>query len=138
MDFEEPRKRARISDESGNKEGAPSRVQCSVVQKGKGFVQDLMDGSLRFEDLTYEANSKSLEAVVATAEPGVSCWEGRIHAGGKWYYILEGKLELVIKNSSYILEEGDSIYVEPADSHIWRNPTDRTAKALVLSSPPAF
>jgi uncharacterized cupin superfamily protein len=111
-----------------------SQKPFHFVPKGNGFVHDLMGGSLKLEDLTHGANAKELEAVVATAEPGVSCWEREVTSGGKWYYILEGKLEVLVNDTSYVLSEGDCIYLGPTDSHIWRNVTDKPAKALMVSS----
>ena len=108
-----------------------------LVPKGMGSIHDLMDGSLKLESLTQGANSKELEAMVATAEPGVSCWEGKAYTGGKWYHILEGKLEVLVNDESYILRQGDSIYLESTTPHIWRNPSRGTTRALVLSSPPS-
>jgi uncharacterized cupin superfamily protein len=96
-----------------------------------------MGGSLKIEDLAGGAASNSLAASVATAEPGVSCWEGKTDDGGKWYHILEGALELVANSTSHILREGDSLYLEATIPHIWRNSGDRTAKFLVLSCPSA-
>ena len=122
--------------ESGGPEETALSRDYSLLRNGAGPIQNLMDGTLRIEDLTCGASSGSLEAVVATAEPGVSCWEGKATDGGKWYHMLEGTLEVVANNISHILSEGDSLYLESTIPHIWRNSGDRTAKILVLSSPP--
>jgi quercetin dioxygenase-like cupin family protein len=109
---------------------------CTVIPKGTGLVHDFMDGDLRFEDLTHGADSEGLEASLVTAEPGVSCWEGNDVAGGKWYFILDGELEVLVNEDSHVLKKEDSIYVGPGSSHIWRNPTDKVTRILMFSSPP--
>ena len=108
-----------------------------LQRNGECPVHSLMEGSLMLENLTHGAVFNNLEALVATADPGVSCWEGKIHEGGKWYHILEGTLEVVADDGTHVLDEGDSIYLESCVPHIWRNPGATTAKALVLSSPPS-
>ena len=114
---------------------ATPQGECLVVRKGNGFVSDSMEGSMKLECLTHGASSNELEAVVATAEPGAACWEAKTHVGEKWYFILEGKLEVLVNNESYVLNKGDSIYIDSNAQHVWRNPGKRRAKALVLTSP---
>lgn len=104
-----------------------------LIRRGSGRVQNLMEGTLKLEDLTYGARSNTLDAVVVTAESGTSCWEGKPSASGKWYHILEGKLEVVVDPVTYTLAEGDSIYLDSEATHIWRNPRRTTAKFLVVS-----
>ncbi|MBI4832843.1 MAG: cupin domain-containing protein [Candidatus Lindowbacteria bacterium] len=118
-----------------SRKGVEHHSGCHVVLNGNGVVRDFSEGCLRIEDLTYGAKAKALGATVAIAEPGASCWEATEDAGEKWYYILEGKLEVLVNQTSYFLGEGDSIYLESSVSHVWRNPTGGKTKALVLSSP---
>jgi len=108
-----------------------------LLRNGKGPVHDTMEGFLKLEHLTSGAGFNKLEAVVATAEPGFSCWEGKACDGGKWYHMLEGTLEIIANEASHILAEGDSIYINSGMTHIWRNPGETTAKALVVSLEPS-
>jgi uncharacterized cupin superfamily protein len=106
-----------------------------LIRHGSGLSQNLMDGTLKIEGLTGGADFGSgFDAVVVTAKPGVSCWEGKVSDGDKWYFILEGSLEIIVDSVARTLSEGDSIYLESSDSHIWRNPNEKTARALVLST----
>lgn len=114
---------------------ATSQGKCVVVRKGTGFVSDSVEGSFKLESLTHGADSNELDAVVATAEPGAACWEAKPHDGEKWYYILEGKLEVLVNDVSHVLCKGDSIYLHSNAQHIWRNPGKRKTKVLVLTSP---
>ena len=137
MNFERRRKkRQRPAAPRSPGQKPPPQGESFVVRKGDGFVADFVEGSLKLESLTHGAGSKGLEAMVATAEPGAACWETRTKSGDKWYYILEGKLEVVVNDVSYTLKQGDSIYLDSDAQHIWRNPGKRRARALVLTSPP--
>ena len=88
------------------------------------------------ETLTDSSCASQLAAAVATADPGMSCWERAGLGEDRWYYVLEGELEVRVGEVSHLLTAGDSIYLEASNSHIWRNPGSKRAKALVLSSPP--
>jgi quercetin dioxygenase-like cupin family protein len=107
---------------------------CVVTREGSRITKDFSEGCLRLEHLIHEACSGTLTAVLATAEPGASTWEAQELPGDKWYYILKGKLEVIVNDASHLLAEGDSIYLQSADSHIWRNPTKEETKALVVAS----
>ena len=48
-----------------------------LQRNGECPVHSLMEGSLMLENLTHGAVFNNLEALVATADPGVSCWEPR-------------------------------------------------------------
>lgn len=106
-----------------------------VVRKGAGPVHSLSNGGLKLEHLTHGANCRELKAAVVTAEPGAASEETEIYVGEKWCYVLEGKLELLVNDVSYVLYEGDSIYIESTAPHAWRNTHEGQTKALVFSSP---
>ncbi len=105
-----------------------------VLRNGSAPVLDLMDGALTLENRTCGGSSGGLEAVIITAEPGVSCWEGKSSDGDKCYYMMEGSLEVIVGDEPHLLTEGDSLSLNSKVSHIWRNPGDNTARALVISS----
>ena len=44
--------------------------------------------------------------------------------------ILEGSLELTVKNQMVLLREGDSFLFDSLDPHSFRNPTEATARVL--------
>ncbi len=137
MAFAERRGEFGVDGRTARPEGAgSSESHCAVIPKGTGLVHDFMDGDLRIEDLTHGADSEGLEALIVTAEPGASCWEGNDVAGGKWYFILDGKLEVLVNEDSHVLNKEDSIYVGPGCSHIWRNHTDKVTRMLMFASPP--
>jgi mannose-6-phosphate isomerase-like protein (cupin superfamily) len=109
-----------------------------LLRNGTGPAQDLMEGTLKLENLTHGASASAFDAIVATAEPGVSCWEGKVSGSDRWYHILEGTLDIIIHGVTHRLVAGDSLYLESMVSHIWRNPGSETARALVLSSSPSI
>ncbi|GAB4348351.1 MAG: hypothetical protein Kow0099_30830 [Candidatus Abyssubacteria bacterium] len=63
-----------------------------------------------------------------------SCWEVKELPEERWYYILEGTLEVFVNEACYLLSEGDSLYLKSDSSHIWRNPANRRTRALVVTA----
>ncbi len=118
--------------------GRPSQPNSTenghlFIRNGTGLTRT--DGNLKIEDLTHAANSKEMEVAVVTAEPGATCEETEIYLGEKWFYILEGKLEMLVNDITYYLNAGDSIYLESTAAHRWRNAHRGKTRALVFSSP---
>ena len=116
----------------------PSSGEFFLLRNGAGPAQDLMEGTLKLENLTDGVSASAFDAVIATAEPGVSCWEGGISDSDRWYHILEGALDIILDGVTHGLVAGDSLYLESMVSHIWRNPGSEIARALVLSSSPSM
>lgn len=115
-------------DETGSQTG------YSFIRKGSGLIQNFMNGNLKMETLTHGTNAKEIKVDVLTAEPGASS-DTEVYLGEKWFYVLEGSLEILVNDMFYTLNEGDSIYLEPAAVHTWRNVHGKKMKLLVFSSP---
>jgi quercetin dioxygenase-like cupin family protein len=107
----------------------------SFIRKGTGLIQDFMNGNLRMETLTHGTSAKTLRVAVVTLEPGASSDDTEIYFGEKWFYVLDGEMEMLVNDAAYSLSEGDSIYLEPTAVHTWRNSHSGQTKALVFSSP---
>lgn len=105
----------------------------SVVRKKDRSSQALDGGSIKVEGLS-DASDDRLAAVLMTFEPGASAGGGNVktHPGEEWWHVLKGKLEAVVDQTKYELDEGDSIYLDSSLPHVWRNPARGKATALVL------
>jgi mannose-6-phosphate isomerase-like protein (cupin superfamily) len=53
-------------------------------------------------------------------------------------FILEGRLELIVDNSTYLLEEGDAFFFKSSLPHGYRNPGSIETKVLWVNTPPSF
>jgi len=109
----------------------------SVARKKDRSSQTLPGGKIRVEGLCDRSANCKLAAVIMTFDPGSSATDGSLktHRGEEWWHVLKGKLEAVIGEVSYSLDEGDSIYLNSSIPHSWRNPAKGKAKALVLVTP---
>jgi len=93
---------------------------------------------VRLECLIPYPESKLIYGSIHVVEPGKGS-EGKIsHQGEEVGYILEGELELTVKNKSYRLGAGDSFFFQSHLPHGYRNPGKVTTRVLWINSPPTF
>ena len=59
-----------------------------------------------------------------------------IHSGHEFVYCVRGKVEYEIDGKVYTLNEGDFLLFEAGLPHRWRNPTEETAKLLLVLQTP--
>ncbi len=118
-----------------NQSRASFKDGYSFIRKGSGLIQNFMNGNLCMETLTHGTSAKTIKAALLTVERGALSDNTEIYLGEKWYYVLEGKLEMLVNEVTYQLEQGDSIYLEPMAVHTWRNASLGKTRALVFSSP---
>lgn len=75
----------------------------------------------RYEVLAVGVNKK-MQPLCITLEAGGSMGEMEVgHEGEEFGYILKGKMEIEVAGETYLLEEGDSIYIEEYVPHRYRN-----------------
>jgi len=60
------------------------------------------------------------------------------HGGEEYFYVLEGQLELELKNQKYQLNPGDSGCFDSSDGHIWRNNTSQKGVFLIAATSPTI
>jgi quercetin dioxygenase-like cupin family protein len=59
------------------------------------------------------------------------------HPGEELVFVLDGEFEMDVDGKTYPLQEGDSLHFRTDRPHKWRNPSDRTTKAVWLALRPA-
>src|SRR5690242_15283240 len=92
-----------------------------------------------FESLDYLAHDRKLNAYLAefNALPDEKL-RAHHHAGGEVIYVIEGALEVRIGSTVQHLEEGDSMYFDPAVPHSYRRAAGKgRTRALVVTTPTA-
>lgn len=60
------------------------------------------------------------------------------HEGEEFGFVLEGEIEITSGSSSFVCRENESFYITGDRVHRLTNRTDRTARLIWVSSPPAF
>lgn len=81
--------------------------------------------------------SEHMEGVVATIEPG-NTLETYIHEGEEVHIVLEGRMEYVVGDETFVVEPGDVLWHRSDVPHGARNIGDVTAKYFTVGAPPTF
>lgn len=80
-----------------------------------------------------------LEIVYTELEPGTwSSDEPMSHRADECFLVLEGEIKVQVGGEEYVLEEGDSLYIEEMIPHRYYNLSGKKAKLLSALVPPIF
>ena len=89
-----------------------------------------------FESLDFPAVNRKMSAYMAEFEPetegGVPTHE---HEGAELLYVMSGTLALWHDGERLVLEEGDSVYFDPARAHGYGRIGNAACRALVVTVP---
>lgn len=92
---------------------------------------------IKVENIAGRLENSLIEAGINTVEwGGNSGDELMTHRGEELIYILEGKLEVVVKDKVYTLEQGDSLHYKSDIPHSWRNAQEKATQFLWVLTPP--
>ena len=101
---------------------------------GIGFTNDDVHGHkhMDYHSLSQDKSGRHMEPFlieIAPAEEGED-FVPSTHEGEEFIYVLEGIVEIKYGNSTFVLEEGDSIYYDSIVSHHVHAATDQKARIL--------
>lgn len=103
--------------------------QRKILSPGKGIhfylLNPNMNGPIQFIYNVYDPSSSTGDNLYS--HPGCECG-----------LILEGQLEVQIKDKVYVLEKGDSITFNSSDPHAKRNVSDKVCTCVWANVPPWF
>jgi transcriptional regulator with XRE-family HTH domain len=112
-------------------------VRISFTKKGErkviAPVERSFEGSVHgiiYEAIAYNKPGKNMNPIVLTIPPeGAPVFQ---HEGEEFIYILEGRHEFTYDDHTYIMEEGDSVYLDAAVPHTGKGLDGKPAKILVV------
>lgn len=104
-------------------------VTMDPLRRGRG---------LEFERLIPYDPSHLLQGSIHLIEVGGSS-DGLItHDGEEVGYVLEGRIELLLGEQTYVLDRDDSFCYRSETPHGYRNPGPERAKVIFINTPPSF
>lgn len=110
----------------------PKLRVCCVTKKGKGFNQKRLK-EYSYEALAYNFSKKNMEPFVVTIEPNdMENVPLDYHPGREFEYLLEGRAMVRVNDKEYILEEGDSIFLDSAYPHGIKALDNKPCRFLVV------
>lgn len=79
----------------------------------------------------------SLAGAIATVTPAATSGDKQLrHPGEELVYVLEGALEFVVDDKTYVLAPGDALHFRAQQLHTWCNPGTKEARALWMALRP--
>jgi quercetin dioxygenase-like cupin family protein len=88
--------------------------------------------------LTQNVEEAQIEMLYAQYEKGASTEVMHTHVGFECGIVLEGKLEVMLKEDRYVLNRGDSITIPSSQPHNVTNIFDGLTTAIWVNNPPTF
>lgn len=117
--------------------------QSTVVYAEKRQKMTFPDSPIIHELLTPTATGSDTapHMLMLTSQLAPGAWsnEERIsHNAEEWIYVTKGTLEILAGDQTYILNEGDSIYLKENIPHNIYNPGPKKAVAISAMTPSVF
>lgn len=104
----------------------------------KKKVFKLADG-MTLQYLTNQEPFKQMVPLLFELEKGAfSGDQSYQHYGQEFVYVLEGKIEITVKERKHVLAMGDSIYFDSSHPHSFKNLHTSKSRALWVDTPPSF
>jgi len=102
----------------------------------KSFVEKNNSGASLFL-LSKHENGKQMETFLVEFEKGSNS-EGimKNHPGQEFCFVLNGKIEFIVDDNTYLLEKNDSFYFNSARYHTARNVSQTKAQIIWIVTPP--
>jgi len=86
--------------------------------------------------LTLGLRDPSFAVYYMTLETGCNSGDGiMVHTGDEFAQVIQGRMEYVIEDERYVLEEGDSITFKASQEHRWSNVHDGQTLVMLVVSP---
>ena len=109
-----------------------------MVYKANELI-DISDGAVTMKLVGKAHPSRAIAFLSEVYPPGADTgMEMLMHEGEETGILVEGRLELVVGQDTYVLEEGDSYYFESSKPHRFRNPFDTPARLISAATPANF
>jgi transcriptional regulator with XRE-family HTH domain len=107
-----------------------------VMRQGERPV--IRGGGIALERIVLPSRNGLMQANIHILEPGQGS-DGQIeHAGEEVGYVLEGTVELTLRNTSYVLHTGDAFTFTSETPHGYRNGGETTARILWVNTPATY
>ena len=110
----------------------------TVVHTRKGTGQPIFffEDKHQITSLTQGIRDPSFAVFYDTLEKDCSSGEGgMVHTGEEFALVLSGRMEFIIEDENYLLDEGDSLTFKASLPHRWRNLHDGQTLVLWVVSP---
>lgn len=110
----------------------------AVVRKNERKTMSYPRSNWKIELLSPDLNRK-IELILTIADPNQASGSDWLkHKGEECGMVLEGTIKMIVGNTEFILDEGDSIYFNSDIPHKWEVISNKTATTVWAITPPSF
>ena len=107
-----------------------------VTRRGAGKPVFFFEEKHQIVSLTQGIRDPGFSVFVDRLEHGCTSGAGvMVQSGEEFAYVLSGRIEFIIDDESFLLEEGDAIAFKASQPHRWRNLCDGQTVILWAVSP---
>ena len=101
------------------------------IRRGGGKVIN-RNPEYHFEDLAYRYANKVMQPLLVTLEPSDAVAKLITHSGQEFNLVLEGTVIVTLGDKEFVMNAGDSIYINPTIPHGQRCGGDVKARFLTV------
>ncbi|GAB6933303.1 cupin domain-containing protein [Calditerricola satsumensis] len=109
-----------------------------VVRVGERKPFRIEGSPANYVRLSGRFAGRALEPLLVELAPRQAQETPFSHPGEEFYFVLEGRITLVVDDTPYELSAGDSIHFPSTIPHAWRNDSDQPARVLCVLTPAIF
>ena len=115
-----------------SEESATEDVELTISRKDEHVITNgrFTPYKYVYHALAPKKLGKNFEPYVVEVSKEKSTGFG--HEGEEFFYVLEGRMEFIYKDQTYLLEQGDCVYFDSANSHGGRSIGEGPTKILVI------
>lgn len=110
----------------------------SIVFRNEQRPKISANNGVSLERLVPFGDHHIMQGNIHIVEPGCGSEGTMQHEGEEVGFVLEGTLELVVDDNTYILNTGDSFNFNSRLMHSYRNPGHMVCKVIWINTPPTF
>lgn len=104
---------------------------CAYVKKGQG-LSITRNKAYDYKHLAASFKNAKAEPFIVTAEPSDVTPALHGHEGQEFNYMISGSMMFFLGDTSYELEEGDSVFFDSSIPHAFRALNDKPAQFLAV------
>ena len=109
-----------------------------LFDKNARVLSSTSTEQMKVELLVPSAQSRIMDPVLVSLEPGASTETHMGHEGEEFAFLLQGKVTLWVDKVAYSMRKGDCFYFAADREHRLQNSGKTTARLLWIVSPPVF
>lgn len=107
-----------------------------VFQKKDFFIDERENYTVHW--IVPNTQKNAMEPILVELPQGGESFEMTPHSGEEFGYVIEGCIQLVCADETFVVHKGETFYLNGRNFHYIKNEKKTLAKVLWISTPPLF